>query len=319
MNSLHVEVSATPKISLIVAVYNAEKYFDAFMHSVLAQTFKDFELLLINDGSTDSSGAMCDDYAAHDKRIKVIHKPNGGVASARQVGIDNARGEYTIHADPDDTVAPTFLEELYTEAKKEDADMVICDWYKVKERRSKYASNKISSLSPTRILDGLLHGTIQGYLWNKLIRRSLYAKYNISFVEGLNFCEDLLVCVKMTLHDIKIAYIKRGLYYYNLFVNPNSISRYFTPRMFEMRMLLHKHLLDIIPEGTHISGLNHLTTVAAYQALKHGMFSAQEFEETYRQYTHCFWASNYSLKRRLALILAARGHQTFARFFIKKK
>ena len=305
--------------SVIVPVYKVEKYLSGCIESVLNQTFSDFELILVDDGSPDNCPQICENYKEKDERIKVIHKPNGGVASARQVGIDNARGEYTIHADPDDTVAPTFLEELYTEAKKEDADMVICDWYIVKERRSKYASDKISSLSPTLILDGLLHGAIQGYLWNKLIRRSLYAKYNISFVEGLNYCEDLLVCVKMTLHDIKIAYIKRGLYYYNHFVNPNSISRYFTPRMFEMRMLLHKHLLDIIPEGTHISGLNHLTTLAAYQALKHGVLSDQEFEETFRQYTHCFWASNYSLKRRLALILAARGHQTFARFFIKKK
>ena len=88
-----------PKISVIVPVYKAEEYLHCCVDSILAQSFTDFELILVNDGSPDNSGAICDEYAQKDNRVKVIHKENGGVASARQCGIDNATGEYTIHTD----------------------------------------------------------------------------------------------------------------------------------------------------------------------------------------------------------------------------
>lgn len=118
-----------PTISIIVPVYKSEKFICRCMDSLLSQSFTDFEILLIDDGSPDGSGKICDSYAMKDSRVRVFHKENGGVSSARQLGIDNARGEYTIHADPDDWVEPTMLAELYGKAKTEDADMVICDYY----------------------------------------------------------------------------------------------------------------------------------------------------------------------------------------------
>ena len=118
-----------PKISVIVPVYKAEKYIRRCVDSILAQTFTDFELLLVDDGSPDNSGAICDEYAARDSRVKVFHKENGGVSSARQMGLDNSLGEYVIHADPDDWVEPDMLQELYSEAQQSGADMVICDFY----------------------------------------------------------------------------------------------------------------------------------------------------------------------------------------------
>ena len=119
---------SAPKISVIVPVYKAEDYLHRCVDSILVQTFTDFELILVDDGSPDGSGVLCDKYAQIDKRVKVIHKENGGVASARQCGIDNACSEYTIHADPDDWVEPNMLEELYNKAKESKADMVICDF-----------------------------------------------------------------------------------------------------------------------------------------------------------------------------------------------
>ena len=118
-----------PKVSIIVPVYKAEKYLNRCIDSILAQTFTDFELLLIDDGSPDRSGEICDEYAKKDSRIRVIHKENGGVSSARQRGLDESVGEYTMHADPDDWVEPEMLDELYKKAKEEDADMVICDFF----------------------------------------------------------------------------------------------------------------------------------------------------------------------------------------------
>ena len=118
-----------PSISVISPIYNMERLLSKCIDSILAQTFNDFELILIDDGSTDRSGVICDEYATRDSRIKVIHKKNEGVSIARQLGIDFAQGEYTIHIDPDDWVEPKMLEELYKKAKSEHADMVICDYY----------------------------------------------------------------------------------------------------------------------------------------------------------------------------------------------
>ena len=98
-----------PLVSIIVPVYKAEQWLHRCVDSILAQTMTDFELLLINDGSPDKSGEICDEYAAKDSRVRVFHKENGGVSSARQMGLDNVTGEYVIHCDPDDWIEPNML------------------------------------------------------------------------------------------------------------------------------------------------------------------------------------------------------------------
>lgn len=103
-----------PKISVIVPVYNAEKWLRRCVDSILAQTYTDFELLLVDDGSTDGSGAICDEYATLDARIRPFHKPNGGVSSARNLGLDNARGEWICFVDSDNWMAKNSLESLLT-------------------------------------------------------------------------------------------------------------------------------------------------------------------------------------------------------------
>ena len=114
-----------PKISVIVPVYNVEKYLHRCVDSILAQTFTDFELLLINDGSKDSSGVICDEYAAKDSRVLVFHKENGGVSSARNMGLDNAKGEWISFVDSDDWVEKEYLETLYQDGE---FDFVTCYW-----------------------------------------------------------------------------------------------------------------------------------------------------------------------------------------------
>ena len=114
-------------ISIIVPVYNTEKYLRRCIDSVLAQTYQDFELLLIDDGSKDSSGAICDEYAAQDARVRVFHKENGGVSSARNVGLDNARGEWITFVDADDWIESDMLELLLRKGEETGADIVMGD------------------------------------------------------------------------------------------------------------------------------------------------------------------------------------------------
>ena len=118
-------------ISVIIPVYNAERWLLRCIDSVLSQSYKNIEVLLIDDGSTDMSPAICDSYASKDPRVKVFHKPNGGVASARQVGIDNLQGDYVIHADADDWMNKDMLQTLMEEAQKNNADVTMCDFTKV--------------------------------------------------------------------------------------------------------------------------------------------------------------------------------------------
>lgn len=167
-----------PKISVICPVYKAEKYLHRCVDSILAQTFTDFELLLIDDGSPDRSGEICDEYAAKDSRVRVFHKENGGVSSARQCGIDNMTGEYSIHSDPDDWVEPTMLEELYKKAKEDNADMVICDYYLEGKHKTKYIKQEPTSLESEQVLRDLFQ-RLHGSLCNKLIRSACYKENNI--------------------------------------------------------------------------------------------------------------------------------------------
>lgn len=125
-------------ISIIVPVYNVEKYLDRCIKSILEQTFKDFELILIDDGSTDGSGKMCDEYLKMDSRIKVVHKENGGQGSARNVGIEMASGEYIGFVDSDDYIDADMYELLYNNLVKENADMSICgEWHCYKDKPPK--------------------------------------------------------------------------------------------------------------------------------------------------------------------------------------
>lgn len=122
-----------PIISVIVPVYNVEKYLPRCIDSILAQTFTDFELILVDDGSPDNCGAICDEYAAKDKRVRVIHKSNGGVSSARNAGLDAASGEYVTFVDSDDYIAEDRLKQMHSSIFESKADIAVAGFRFVDE------------------------------------------------------------------------------------------------------------------------------------------------------------------------------------------
>lgn len=217
------EKPRAPKISVIVPVYKAEKYLRKCVDSILGQTFRDFELLLVDDGSPDGSGAICDEYARKDSRVRVFHKENGGVSSARQYGLDQARGEYTIHADPDDWVEPGMLEALYGKAKAEGADMVICDFYVNDRRGQRYVAQRPTALDHESVLRDLFQ-RLHGSLCNKLVRRACYSTFGVKF-PPIHLCEDLYVNVSLLLAPLRVAYVAQAFYHYEQDQNPNTLSR----------------------------------------------------------------------------------------------
>lgn len=231
-------------ISVIVPFYKAEKYLHRCMDSILAQTFTDFEVLLIDDGSPDGSGRICDEYAAKDCRVRVFHKKNGGVSSARQFGVDHAEGEYTIHVDPDDWVEPDMLEKLYAKAEAENADMVVCDFYINTLDKQLYSKQQPSALDHETVLREMFQH-LHGSCWNKLIKRACYDKYAVRFPLNLNFCEDLFVNVALLKENISVAYLGEAFYHYNVGLNPNSLTKHININIYKILDEKFKEILSV--------------------------------------------------------------------------
>lgn len=214
----------TPAVSVIIAVYNAAPFLAACVDSLIGQCLDDIEIILVNDGSTDDSPSLCDHYAARDARVRVIHKPNGGVSSARQRGIEAARGEYTIHADPDDWAEPEMLAELYAHAQRTGADMVICDYFLNRPNGQRYCRQAPSALSPQTVLREL-YVHLFGSCWNKLVRRSCYAQHCIAFPEEMTCYEDLYVNSCLCAAGVSVAYLPKAFYHYSQGFHPSSLTK----------------------------------------------------------------------------------------------
>ena len=214
-----------PQISVSVAVYQAEKWLRRCIDSIVNQTFLDWECILVDDGSKDRSGAMCDEYAARDSRFRVIHQANQGLSVARQVGLDAAKGVYVIHADPDDWVEPDWLEKLHQKITADNVDMVICDYEKIYVDGIRYVSGFGSSVDNTDLLMRLLQRDIWATLWNKLIRRECFIRYHVDFHPEMWCLEDLYVITKLLTNPIKVSHLPEALYHYDIVMNKSSLTK----------------------------------------------------------------------------------------------
>lgn len=208
-----------PLVSIIVPIYNAEKTIDRCISSILNQAYKDFELILLNDGSTDASGAICDAYAEKDRRIRVLHKENTGVSDTRNRGIAMAGGEYLQFADGDDWIAPDATKFLVQAATEHRCDMVIADFYRViGERISQKGSIEEEGLM--KRMDYAIKmmqkpaDFYYGVLWNKLYKRSIIEDYRLRMDTSVSWCEDFMFNLEYVRHADTIYALKIPVYYY---------------------------------------------------------------------------------------------------------
>ena len=215
-----------PSISIIVPIYNMEWCMRKCIDSILAQTFTDFECLLIDDGSTDDSPAICDEYAQKDARVKVYHKPNGGLSDARNYGLERALGEYTIFADPDDWVDAEGLDQLYEKAKETNADRVMCDIYYNDPHSQRYRKQEPTNLSHFDVLKDLITGKVYGFTVTKLIKSELYHKFGLKYPTGMYGCEDQFTICKLLKNNIRIEYFPIAYYHYMHYGNTTQSRRY---------------------------------------------------------------------------------------------
>lgn len=208
-----------PLVSIIVPVYNAEKTIDRCVSSILNQSYKNFELILLNDGSTDQSGLLCDVFAEKDSRVRVLHKENSGVSDTRNQGIAMARGEYLQFADSDDWIAPDATGSFVRAAADYQCDMVIADFYRVIGERvaQKGDIEKDGVMDRTDYAVNMMQRPADfyyGVLWNKFYKRSIIEKYQIKMDTSVSWCEDFMFNMEYVRHAHMIYALKVPVYYY---------------------------------------------------------------------------------------------------------
>ena len=269
-------------ISIIVPIYKAENYLRKCIDGILQQSFTDFQLILVDDGSPDSSGEICDEYASKDSRIEVIHKRNGGLTSARKCGVEYAKGRYSIQIDPDDWVESSLLEDLYQKAIKEDADMVICDFWEHCDGNTVYSKQEPKSLEHTEVMKEMF-STLKGTMWNKLIRTSYYKQCNIQFYEDLVLIEDLFLMFQFLLHPLKVAYVPKALYHYERNTNPNSLTMAHGERFKGYADGICKHFRELLkpyPMFWELWVEKEMPWIA-YLSLYYNVFTANRFHQEF--------------------------------------
>ena len=204
-----------PKYSVIVPVYNSEKYLRGCIESITSQTFSDFELILIEDGSPDGCGKICDEYALNDPRVKAVHKENGGASSARNRGLDVAEGEYIVFIDSDDTIPSDYLETF----SKLDCDINICGFKRcfvdgeceISPEEDKNIDNATDDILLELMQTGRMYTA-----WGKVIKRELIMKAgNLRFKTNISYGEDTMFVMTVFKYCKTVGLTSKTLYYYN--------------------------------------------------------------------------------------------------------
>ena len=230
-----------PKVSIIAPVYGVEDYLAKSIESIQKQTFKDFELFLVDDGSKDRSGEICDKYAKHDNRIKVIHKENGGAPSARNVAIDQAEGKYMFFMDPDDWAEPFMLEDLVRTAEEDNAQMVVCGFFidtyysetgKFTQEQSVPTHHFKTQQEFREYAHNMFDASLLYAPWNKLVLASYIKENKLYFPD--TFWDDLPWNLGVVRNIERVTVID-SKYYHFIRKREESEGAKYRPNMYEKR------------------------------------------------------------------------------------
>ena len=247
-------------LSVIVPVYNVEDHLVKCLDSIINQTFKDLEIILVNDGSTDNSAKICDDYAEKDARIKVIHQQNSGVSTARNRGIDLAAGDYITFVDSDDWLELQMYEKMLEIAQQETiVDVIMCDFKNIKKnseveitaeiRKGLYSKEEIIlELYPTLIVTENFGRIPIVSVWSCLFKNSFLKDNNIEFDGKLFYSEDYLFMAEVMV-KAKSFYYYKGNYFYNYLQYEESRSKKFQPVWWENLLYLNQELKKLFDDS----------------------------------------------------------------------
>ncbi len=232
-------------VSVIVPVYNVEKYIDRCIDSIVNQTYENLEIILVDDGSLDDCPKICNRWARKDKRVKVIHKKNGGLSDARNVGLEAANGEYIMFVDSDDWISLEMAEKMLAGILENDADMAICQFFvaysdgTIEEPNVNYKSTIIDVETAFKLL--LQHEQITNHAWRKMYKKALLSKN--PFPVGRNY-EDVYTVAQFFIPCKKIVNLSDAYYYY--FQNSTGITKTMTFKSYRDIYYVNKHRNSLI-------------------------------------------------------------------------
>ena len=265
------------KISIIIPVYNGEKYIEKCLDSIKNQTFKDYEVLIINDGSKDNTKNLIEKYL-NDKRFKLFNRTNHGIGVSRNFGLDESSGEYICFIDSDDYVDKKYLEKLYNKISKENLDIVVCNYIELNEESNIEKKVKIKAFDNTTIdKNPELLLSINKSPWNKIYRKSILE--NIKFPTDLKYEDTEFLC--KALYNSKIGYVDEYLNYY--VIHTNSETTTMDKRVFDILNIIdnirkfYENSNDYIKEYIDKMSLQILTTYTIQQRYQKDKKLAKEF------------------------------------------
>ena len=300
--------------SVIIPIYNASSYLSSTLEALLSPSSPSIEIILVDDGSTDASPSICDEYAVKDERIRVLHEPHSGVAHSRQVGLEAAKGEYILYVDADDQVEPGMIADMYQEAVTRKADMVICDYRELTYDWEVYRKQEPTVLSGEAILEDILSGKLYGALWNKMMRREWLLQTKASFPLGLTMREDLIFLSQCLPHASKIAYISKAYYGYER-RNASALTSHYVN---ESLAYYQQECLwvDLILENQFLQAstrqrLQNYLLELAYITLKSGLFDKPKWNAVFQKHPEILsYGTGY---KKQIVSLAFNGHFALAR------
>lgn len=235
-------------VSIIIPVYNVEAYLSQCIESVINQTYKNLEIILVDDGSTDNSGMICDEYALKDDRIKVIHKENAGQSSARNIGINQSNGSFIYCLDSDDYITENAIEMLFNKAKSEDADIVFfeafsfCDSGEL-SKQTYQRNRQYKTSSGIEMFDSLsINKEFRVSVPLFFIKKSLLADNNLEFKNGVIY-EDMLYAFQLFVYAGRVSHCHESLYFRRYRSNSTMTSKK-TVKNFESSICVFKEILD---------------------------------------------------------------------------
>ena len=296
------------KISVIVPVYNAEKYIDRCIQSIIAQTYTNLEVILADDGSPDNSGAICDEWAKKDDRIRVIHKPNGGVSSARNTGLDAAMGDYIAFVDSDDTVKSNWLSDLMDMNKAFDADLITFGTEKIMDGQVINTESMPTFFASDR--DELsqhfcrFFEDVFGSVCTKLYKRNIIQSFHIRFDRTLSINEDAFFDYAFIPQAIKIINCENCYYQYHYYKNSSSNKgRDDMAQVFIRRRPVHDEFVKKM-------GYEHIGLPTGEDMLKIGI---------YFQFLQATTANNsFSFSQRIRILDSLYSDSNFHKYIIEK-
>ncbi|MFN2744359.1 MULTISPECIES: glycosyltransferase [Bacillus] len=248
-----------PAVSLLVAVYNTEAFLPNCLQSLVSQTLKNIEIIIVNDGSTDGSQKIIDHFAKKDSRIKTIVQENQGLGAVRNKGIEAAAGEYLAFIDSDDWIEADYCRSMYEKAQAEDADLVICDYAVDIQDTEKTVYPEIAKTYAGKPKDAfikdLLRGKVSGFSWNKLYRRRLIEQHQLVFPlrDELENIEDQYFSFRCLLYANAAVFVEQPLYHYR--VHLSSIVQKYQAGLFDDGLALYEANMDCLTKRGELPAL----------------------------------------------------------------